>query len=267
MRSYDLKTPEVTFSLTLSCERAVTQALRCDMRCGMAAQGSDPPGTWVNQNQAAILPDRTLFTQTNSTKQLSHQALLRKTIFKESIFHKTTFTPNRQLFHTRLLHHPRLVNTFYTRQRLHQLRTTTVTNIPKHDQNTTTAIATTNTRNTIKTQTKYRQNTIKSTTKTPPDTTQNTTSQNQNTTSVRTQSPKRHRHPESQSAAPARQTAKTCSPRLSWKRTAYFVVRNQNRQRCWCKRMSIMFAHFVVLDSGARYWRCWHESEAVKMVS
>lgn len=97
MRSYDLKTPEVTFSLTLSCERAVTQALRCDMRCGMAAQGSDPPGTWVNQNQAAILPDRTLFTQTNSTKQLSHQALLRKTIFKESIFHKTTFTPNRQL--------------------------------------------------------------------------------------------------------------------------------------------------------------------------
>lgn len=202
MRSYDLKTPEVTFSLTLSCERAVTQALRCDMRCGMAAQGSNPPGTWVNQNQAAILPDRT-------------QALLRKTIFKESIFHKTTFTPNRQLFHTRLLHHPRLVNTFYTRQRLHQLRTTTVTNIPKHDQNTTTAIATTNTRNTVKTQTKYRQNTIKSTTKTSPDTTQNTTSQNQNTTSVRTQSPKRHRHPESQSAAPARQTAKACSPRLS----------------------------------------------------
>ena len=138
------------------------------MRCGMAAQGSDPPGAWVNQNQAAILPDRTLFTQTNSTKQLSHQALLRKTIFKESIFHKTTFTPNRQLFHTRLLHHPRLVNTFYTRQRLHQLRTTTATNIPKHDQNTTTAIATANTRNTIKTQTKYRQNTIKSTTKTPP---------------------------------------------------------------------------------------------------
>ena len=168
MRSYDLKTPEVTFSLTLSCERVVTQALRCDMRCGMAAQGSDPPGTWVNQNQAAILPDRTLFTQTNSTKQLSHQALLRKTIFKESIFHKTTFTPNKQLFHTRLLHHPRLVNTFYTRQRLHQLRTTTATNIPKHDQNTTTAIATANTRNTIKTQTKYRQNTIKSTTKTPP---------------------------------------------------------------------------------------------------